>query len=126
MRIIEALELLEEAFCRCKQRSIDTSRVREALDVLHSYARRSRPKIEAFRNSLQPMGAGEVWLEMQQRELATCFPSIHNEVRTKLEAHIRTLEFRYKTKPDDKLKAEIERLKFELEGLPEDCQFIPW
>ncbi len=50
--------------------------------------------------------------------------SIHNTVRNKLTAHIKTLEFRYKVKPDEKMKAEIEKLKVDLEGLPESGSFF--
>jgi thiamine monophosphate synthase len=50
--------------------------------------------------------------------------SIYNTVRNKLTAHIKTLEFRYKVKPDEKMKAEIEKLKFDLEGLPEQWEFL--
>ena len=35
-------------------------------------------------------------------------------------------EFRYKVKPDEKTKAEIERLTLKLEGLPEQWGFFPW
>jgi hypothetical protein len=54
--------------------------------------------------------------ELQQRLIA-CFPPIHQEVRSKLIAYIKTLEFRDKVKPNDKTKAEVERLKIELEGM---------
>jgi len=53
-------------------------------------------------------------------------PPIHDAVRNKLKAHIKTLEFRHKVKPDEKTKAEIERLMLKLEGLPEQCGFFPW
>jgi hypothetical protein len=47
MRILEALKILEDATLECKLRRIDTSKVREALDLLEPYVLR----LGSFRNS---------------------------------------------------------------------------
>jgi hypothetical protein len=120
MRILEALGLLDDCVYLCEEKSIDTPQVREALDVVHSYVARCRPQLEEFRNVLQPQGSG------QQQKLIACFPAIHHEVRSKLAARIKTLEFRDEVKRSEKTKAEIARLRLELEGLPEVWQFTPW
>ena len=77
-----------------------------------------RQQIEAFRVALNLQNYGVDGLEKQQRELRDRIPPIHDAVRNKLKAHIKTLEFRYRVKPAEKTKAEIERLIFELEGIP--------
>jgi hypothetical protein len=74
---------------------------------------------------LKARDTGEDRLEVQQRELRERIPPIHNAVRNKLTAHTNTLQFRYKVKPDEKTKAEIERLTLELEGIPEQWGFSP-
>jgi hypothetical protein len=49
----------------------------------------------------------------------------HNAVRNKLKRHIKTLEFRYRVKTDEKPKAEIGRLTLELAGIAEQWEFLP-
>ena len=126
MRILEALSIIDDAVYLCKQKSIDTPEVNAALDLLQVQLPRLRQQIDEFRNALKPRESGEDRLETQQRELRERIPPIHNAVRDKLKAHIKTLEFRYKVKPDEKTKAGIERLILELEGIPEQWGFFPW
>jgi hypothetical protein len=126
MRILEALGIVDDAVYLCKQKSVDTPEVNAALDLLNVHLPRVRQQIEAFPAALNLQKYGADGLEMQQRELRERIPPIHNAVRNKLKAHTKTLEFRYKVKPDDKTKAEIERLTLELEGMPEQWGFFPW
>ena len=126
MRILEALSIINDAVYLCKEKSVDTPEVNAALNLLQVQLPRMRQQIGEFRKALKPRDTGEDRLEMQQRELRERIPPIHDAVRNKLKAHIKTLEFRYKVKPDDKTKAEIERLKLELEGLSEQWGFFPW
>jgi hypothetical protein len=126
MRILEALSLIDDAVYLCKEKSVDTPEVNAALDLLQVQLPRLRQQIGEFRKALKSRDMGEDRLEVQQRELRECIPPIHNTVRNKLTAHIKTLEFRYKVRPDDKTKVEIERLTLELEGIPEQWGFFPW
>jgi hypothetical protein len=101
MRILEALSIIDDAVYLCKEKSVDTPEINAALDLLQVQLLRMRQQIEAL--NLQKYGADG--LEMQQRELRERMPPIHNAVRNKLKAQIKTLEFRYKVRPDDKTKS---------------------
>ena len=124
MRILEALSIIDDAVYQCREKSVDTPAINAALDLLQVHLPRMRPQIEAFRAALNSQNYGVEGLEKQQRELRDRIPPIHDAVRNKLKAHIKTLEFRRKVKPDEKTKAEIERLTLELEGLPEQSVFF--
>ena len=124
--ILEALGIIEDAVYRCREKSIDTPAIREALDVLHAYVGRSRQYIVEFRNALAPSRTGENGLEAQQQLLQAVFPQIHRAVRGNLKARIMTLEYRQKIRPNEKQKAELDRLTIELESMPEKWRFIPW
>jgi chromosome segregation ATPase len=126
MRILEALSIVDDAVYQCKEKSVDTPDVNEALDLLQVQLPRLRQQIDEFRKALKPRGSSDDGLEAQQRELRERIPPIHKAVRNKLKAYLKTLEFRYKVKPDDKTKTEIERLTIKLEGLPEQWGFFPW
>ena len=75
MTVLEALAILESAVLECKKRSIDTSEVREALDLLEPYI---RPEwlIPQFRHNLLRTQDGhvEVAKEGQQQVLRATFP----------------------------------------------------
>ena len=126
MRILEALSIVDDAVYLCKEKSVDTPEINAALDLLQVQLPRMQQQIEGFRAALNLQKCNADGLEKQQRELRERIPPIHNAVRNKLKAHIKTLEFRYKVKPDDKTKTEIERLTLELEGIPEQWGFFPW
>jgi len=51
---------------------------------------RVRQQIEAFRAALNSQNYGVEGLEKQQRELRDRIPPIHDAVRNKLKAHIKT------------------------------------
>jgi hypothetical protein len=124
--ILEALGIIEDAVYRCREKSIDTPAIREALDVLQSNVTGGRQAIAQFRNALIPTDADQNSLEAQQQLLQATFGQIHNAVRGKLKAHLMTLEYRHRIKPDETVKAELERLAIKLEGMPEEWRFIPW
>jgi hypothetical protein len=96
MRILEALSIIDDAVYLCKEKSVDTPEINAALDLLQVQPLRMRQQIQAFRAALNLQKYGADGLEMQQRELRERMPPIHNAVRNKLKAQIKTLEFRYK------------------------------
>ena len=96
MRILEAPSIIDDAVYQCKEKSVDTPEINAALDLLQVQLPRMRQQIEAFRTALHLQKYGVEGLEMQQRELRQRIPPIHNAVRNKLKAQIKTLEFRYK------------------------------
>jgi hypothetical protein len=126
MRILEALSIIDDAVYQCREKSLDTPAINAALDLLQVHLPRMRQQIEGFRAALNLQNFGVDGLEKQQLELRQRIPPIHDAVRNKLKAHIKTLEFRYKVKLDEKTKPEIERLILALEGIPEQWGFFPW
>jgi hypothetical protein len=126
MRILEALRILEAATLECKLRPIDTSEVREALDLLEPYC--TSWLIKAFRNHLKPTETDDVLLigatrEGQQQQLRVAFHGIHANVRWLLKRRMGRLGARYCKTRDPAVKAEIDRLNGELESLPEEWVF---
>jgi hypothetical protein len=134
MRILEALRIIEDAVYECKMKSIDRADIGAALDLLHAHVGPVRRQIEEFRRALQSMEPRHAATdpsasdprETQQRRLRACFRLIYSSMRSKLYAHIKTIEYRQKIKPNDKLKAEWERLQSELECMSEQWIFAPW
>ena len=125
MRVLEALRILEAATVECKKRDIDTSEVREALDVLEPYCR-PEWRITGFRDHLQrhdDFGAGP-GAEGQQQNLRVYFGGIHDSVRKLLSAQIGRLNYGYRKTKDPALRAEIDRLTAELARLPERGEFV--
>jgi len=86
MRVLEALKILEDATLNCKRGSVDTPKVREALDLLEPYCR-PEWRVTGFRDHLKahkefgldPNGEG------QQQNLRVYFGGIHDNVRRLLE-----------------------------------------
>jgi hypothetical protein len=81
MTILEALATLETATLECKQRDINTPKVREALDLLEPHI---EPEwlIPQFRHhALKNRTDNHVDLEGQQQVLRATFPGIRSSVR---------------------------------------------
>ena len=120
MRILEALSIIDDAVYQCREKSVDTPAIHAALDLLQVHLPRMRQQIEAFRTALNLQNFGVDGLEKQQLKLRQRIPPIHDAVRNKLEAHIKTLD---QTRRKNKSR---ERLIFALEGIPEHWGFFPW
>src|SRR5687768_7556432 len=113
MPILEALRILEAATIECKDRSIDTPEVREALELLEPFC---RPMwyVDGFRNHLKPGEEFGPALEGQQQNLRVNFAGVHRCVRALLERRLGDLGARYCRTKDSAVKAEIDRLNAEL------------
>ncbi len=123
MRILEALKILETATIECKTRDIDTPEVREALDVLAPYCTAG---MENHRFPRPPKAGRTVWSygEGQQQNLRVYFGCIYDNVRQLLQTQIDRLETCYRKTKDGAVKAELDRLRKALEGLPERWKFV--
>jgi hypothetical protein len=80
MIALQALAILESAVLECKQRSIDTPEVMEALDLLAPHIKRQWVILQ-FRSHLQRDPKVEVDAEGQQLVLRATFPGIRDGVR---------------------------------------------
>jgi hypothetical protein len=123
VRVLEALKILEEATLDCKIRDVNTPEVRTALDVLQPYCRPAW-RIAGFRDHLKPHDKGHE-REGQEQVLRVYFGGIYDNVRQLLSAQIKRLNDRYEKTKDVVAKQELDRLKTELEQLPERWDFRP-
>jgi hypothetical protein len=81
MTVLEALAILEAAALECKKREINTSEVRNALDLLEPYIRPAW-LIPQFRyHALEDRSDNDVDLEGQQQVLRATFSRIRDAVR---------------------------------------------
>ena len=81
MRVLEALKIVEEAVVDCKKRNIDTSEVRDALDLLEPCC---SPKwhIEGYRkNHYSNAARSGNELDYQQQVLRVYFAGIYCSIR---------------------------------------------
>jgi hypothetical protein len=124
VRVLQALRILEAATLDCKIRSVDTPEVRTALQVLQPYCSPAW-RITGFRDHLQPCGEQGPDREGQQQVLRVYFGGIYDNVRLLLSAQINRLSYRYERTKDAAVKQEFERLKVELEQLPQRWDFRP-
>jgi hypothetical protein len=124
VRILEALKILETATIECKKRAIDTPEVREALDVLAPYCR-PEWRTAGFRDHLKPQEEFGPSGEGQQQNLRVYFSGIYSNVRQLLQTRINGLETRYRKTNNPARKAELDRLKAELERMLERWKFLP-
>ena len=124
MTVLEALTILEAAVLECKKRSIDTSEVREALDLLDLYI---RPEwlIPQFRLHVHRHGSPVAWeKEGQQQVLRATFPGIRDGVRELLGVRTDALARKFHETHDMTVKDEIERLLKEYGKLKEPWRFV--
>ncbi len=121
MRVLEALKILEEATLDCKIRDVDTPEVRAALGVLQLYCR-PKWRVAGFRDHSQPHDKGPE-REGQQQVLRVYFAGIYENVRQLLSTKVKRLTDRYEKTPDEAVKRELDRLKGDLEQLPERWNF---
>jgi hypothetical protein len=122
VRVLHALKILEAATIDCKIRIVDTPEVRTALEVLQPYCSPTW-RITGFRDHLQPCGEPGPDREGQQQVLRVYFGGIHDNVRLLLSAQINRLS--YERTNDAAVKQEFNRLKAELEHLPQRWDFRP-
>jgi hypothetical protein len=119
MITLEALKTIERAALECKERNIDTSEVRAALDFLEP---RIFPEwlIPQFRAHL--FGDQQYWdKEGQQQVLRVIFRRIREAVRSLLCRHMDELAAIYADSHNPDVKAAMRRLSKEREELRE-----PW
>ena len=123
MGVLEALKILEEATLDCKIRNVDTPEVRTVLHVLQPYC---RPAGESpvFGINLQPHDQGPD-REGQQQILRVYFAGIYDNVRELLSTQVKQLKDRHEKTKDAVVKQDLDRLKTELERLPERWDFRP-
>jgi hypothetical protein len=81
MTPLQALKILESAVLECMRRDVNTSEVREALNLLEPYI---RPKwlISRFRSHINSGGDSYFDLAHRQQVLCATFPAIRDGVRT--------------------------------------------
>jgi hypothetical protein len=124
MTILEALAILESAVLECKKRSIDTSEVREALDLLDLYI---RPEwlIPQFRLHVHRHGSPVAWeKEGQQQALRATFPGIRDSVKELIGKQTDALARNFAATHDMTVKDEIDRLLKEYGRLKEPWVFV--
>jgi hypothetical protein len=124
MSVLEALATLESATLECKQRDIDTPKVREALTLLEPHI---QPEwlIPQFRYHVQRYGQQHWWeLEAQQQVLCAIFPRIRESVKDLLGKQMDALARQFAATHDVKVKEEIERLAAEYDKLKELWRFV--
>lgn len=122
MRVLEPLKILESAVRECKERSIDTPEVKEALDVLDPYS--STKRMEGFRYNLRPsVGQYGADVEGQQQVLRVYFTGIHAAIRALIKVHLARLVARYGKTDDETLKGDIYRWNTELAKMSERWEF---
>jgi hypothetical protein len=124
MTVLEALAILESAVLECKKRSIDTSEVREALDLLDLYI---RPEwlIPQFRLHVHRHGSPVAWeKEGQQQVLRATFPGIRDSVKELIGKQTDALARKFHETHDMTVKDEIERLLKEYGKLKEPWVFV--
>ena len=124
MTVLEALATLEAATLECKQRDIDTPKVREALTLLEPHI---QPEwlIPQFRYHVQRYGQQHWWeLEAQQQVLCAIFPRIRESVKDLLGKQMDALARQFAATHDMKVKEEIERLAKEYGKLGEPWRFV--
>jgi hypothetical protein len=124
MTILEALAILESAVLECKKRSIDTSEVREALDLLDLYI---RPEwlIPQFRLHVHRHGSPVAWeKEGQQQVLRATFPGIRDSVKELIGKQTDALARNFAATHDMTVKDEIDRLLKEYGRLKEPWVFV--
>jgi hypothetical protein len=110
--ILQALKILEDATLECKERSIDTPEVKEALDLLQVVV---RPDwlVPQFRDRVAREDRSPVSLEGQQQVLRATFPGIRRSIVELLGKQMDKLARQYAKSQDPKVKAELERLSLE-------------
>ena len=77
------------------------------------------PRVFSLRNPTK-LGEG------QQQNLRVYFSGIYSNVRQLLQTRINGLGTRYRKTKNPELKAEMDRLMAELEGMPERWNFVEW
>ena len=106
MTVLEALAILEAAVLECKKREINTSEVRNALDLLEPYIRPAW-LIPQFRyHALEDRSDNDVDLESQHQVLRATFPWIRDAVRELLEMRMDALATKFHETYDMKVKDE--------------------
>ena len=125
MTVLEALAVLEVATLQCQEREIeiDTPEVRDAFDLLEPYI---RPEwlIPQFRYFLVHESDVRGEKEAQHHVLCTTFPVIRDSVKTLIEVRMDALD-RKSTRPDFKIKEEIDRLAGERIKFRKPWVFVP-
>jgi hypothetical protein len=123
VRVVEALRILEAAVVDCKTCGIDTSEVREALDVLEPYCW-PEWRIAGFRDHLSPLANNGPTGNDQQQTLIRYFVGIYQCVRSMLSIEVERLNYRLRHTADLAMKAEADRLTKQFAALPQRWQFV--
>jgi hypothetical protein len=122
VRVLEALNILEDAVLECKKRDIATPEIRAALDLLEPHC--SRWQVDGFRDNLFPSDKRSgAELEGQQQVLRVYFSGIYRSIRAILKREVTQLIIQHAQSKDETVKAEIDRLTAELAKLPERWEF---
>jgi len=124
MIALQALAILESAVLECKQRSIDTPEVMEALDLLAPHIQRQWVILQ-FRSHLHRDPKVEVDAEGQQLVLRATFPGIRDAVRELLAVRTDALARKFADTHDMQVKDELVRLLKEYGKLKEPWVFRP-
>jgi transposase-like protein len=81
MTISEALQILEDAVLQCTQRNINTSEVKQALDLLEPHILPAWLIPQFRQEAMQPAGDTPLEREREQQVLCAIFPRIRDSVR---------------------------------------------
>ena len=117
MTIIEALAIIEAAVLECKKRNINTSEVRDALNLLEPCIRPEWVMSQLRFNTLDGFASNEADGEAQEQALRATFPGIRDSVRELLGKRMDALARKFHDTHDMKVKDEIERLAREYANL---------
>jgi hypothetical protein len=108
----------------CKERDVNTPKVKAALDLLEPYIRPTW-LIPQFRHHVVSACSDNPGdLEGQQQVLRATFPGIRNAVRVLLEDRMDRLALKFHETKDLKVRDEIYRLAGELMKLDEPWKFV--
>jgi hypothetical protein len=124
MTVLEALAILESATVECKQRDINTTEVKDALDLLERYIRPEWLVPQFRHHALKERTNNHVEREGQQQVLRATFPGIRHSVKELIGKQMDTLARKFHDTHVMKVKEEIERLSRELTKLDKPWVFV--
>jgi len=110
--ILEAFYILENATSDCKKRNIDTSEVREALDLLKGVVQ-PHWLIPQYRNNIKPSRENDGGLEGQQQTLRATMNAIRRSMLQLVGERMDRVARKFAASHDPKLKEELGRLSAE-------------
>jgi hypothetical protein len=122
MTITEAITILEIATVECRNKDVDTPKVKRALSVVELYV---RPEwvVPQFRCHLRRLGNSAIDKEDQHAVLSTTFCIINDCLKDSVRKTMEALACEYDKTRDSKVKEEIRRLIEEYARFKDSWEF---